>query len=200
MGPLTGYKIIEVSGIGPGPLAGMLLADLGAEVIRIDRFETDMPGPPPKLDITGRNKKSIRLNLFALSLLTTMSVHSGDFTACTDTEWLSERELTEEIAQKAVDVCGAAVSASNDVPVFAFFGPSGADHWGPWDNELMESSYTKRNGIQNMGKHRVFSESRVCQPCGKDGCNGSKISDCLMSLDFEKIKTYIQEMLNEKSN
>ena len=63
MGPLTGYNIIEVSGIGPGPLAGMLLADLGAEVIRIDRFETEMPGPPPKLDITGRNKKSIRLNL-----------------------------------------------------------------------------------------------------------------------------------------
>ena len=63
MGPLTGYKIIEVSGIGPGPLAGMLLADLGAEVIRIDRFETDIPGPPSKLDITGRNKKSIRLNL-----------------------------------------------------------------------------------------------------------------------------------------
>jgi alpha-methylacyl-CoA racemase len=63
MGPLEGYKIIEVSGIGPGPLAGMLLADLGAEVIRIDRFETDMPSPPANLDITGRNKKSIRLNL-----------------------------------------------------------------------------------------------------------------------------------------
>lgn len=63
MGPLAGYKIIEVSGIGPGPLAGMMLADLGAEVIRIDRFETDMPSPPAKFDITGRNKKSIRLNL-----------------------------------------------------------------------------------------------------------------------------------------
>ena len=63
MGPLTGYKIIEVSGIGPGPLAGMLLADLGAEVIRIDRFETDIPGPNAKFDITGRNKSSIRLNL-----------------------------------------------------------------------------------------------------------------------------------------
>ena len=43
MGPLTGYKIIEVSGIGPGPLAGMLLADLGADVIRVDRFETVYP-------------------------------------------------------------------------------------------------------------------------------------------------------------
>ena len=63
MGPLTGFKIIEVSGIGPGPLAGMLLADLGAEVIRIDRFETAIPGPNAKFDITGRNKSSIRLNL-----------------------------------------------------------------------------------------------------------------------------------------
>jgi alpha-methylacyl-CoA racemase len=39
MGALSGYKIIELSGIGPGPLCGMLLADLGAEVIRIDRNE-----------------------------------------------------------------------------------------------------------------------------------------------------------------
>ena len=62
----------------------------------------------------------------------------------------------------------------------AFFGPSGADQWGPWDNLLMKSGYTKRNGFQLMGMHRVFSESRACQPCGKDGCNGSKISDCLM--------------------
>ena len=37
MSVLSGYKIIELSGIGPGPLCGMLLADIGAEVIRIDR-------------------------------------------------------------------------------------------------------------------------------------------------------------------
>ena len=37
MGVLSGYKIIELSGIGPGPLCGMLFADLGAEVIRVDR-------------------------------------------------------------------------------------------------------------------------------------------------------------------
>ena len=63
MSVLSGYKIIELSGIGPGPLCGMLLADLGAEVIRIDRKKTTMPLPEPKLDITGRNKKSICLNL-----------------------------------------------------------------------------------------------------------------------------------------
>lgn len=37
MGPLQGYRVIEFAGIGPGPFCGMLLADLGAEVIRLDR-------------------------------------------------------------------------------------------------------------------------------------------------------------------
>lgn len=96
-----------------------------------------------------------------------------------------------------VDTSIMHISASNNIPVLAFFGPSGACHWGPWDNNLMESGYTKVSGIQSMGMHKVFSESRVCQPCGKDGCNGSKISDCLMDLDIDNIKTHIREMLNE---
>ena len=48
-----------------------------------------------------------------------------------------------------------------------------------------------------MGMHRVISEERACQPCGKDGCNGSKISDCLMNIDLETIKKNIKEMLSE---
>jgi heptosyltransferase III len=96
-----------------------------------------------------------------------------------------------------VDTSIMHISASNNVPVLAFFGPSGACHWGPWDNSLMNSGYEKINGFQSMGIHKVFSESRFCQPCGKDGCDGSKVSDCLMSLDIEKIKKHIKEMLNE---
>ena len=96
-----------------------------------------------------------------------------------------------------VDTAIMHISASNNIPVLAFFGPSGADHWGPWDNDLMDSGYTKRNGFQTMGKHRVFAESRKCQPCGKDGCDGTKISDCLMNMDFDAIKNNIKEMLNE---
>jgi heptosyltransferase-3 len=97
-----------------------------------------------------------------------------------------------------VDTAIMHISASNNIPVFAFFGPSGADHWGPWDNDLMESGYTKRNGFQTMGRHRVFAESRVCQPCGRDGCNGTKISDCLMSMDLSAINNHIKEMLYEQ--
>ena len=36
-GPLTGLKVVELAGIGPGPFAAMLLADMGADVIRVDR-------------------------------------------------------------------------------------------------------------------------------------------------------------------
>ena len=39
MGPLAGLKVIEMASIGPGPMCAMLLADLGAEVLRIDRTE-----------------------------------------------------------------------------------------------------------------------------------------------------------------
>ena len=39
MGPLTGLKVVEIAGIGPGPFAGMLLSDMGADVIRVDRVQ-----------------------------------------------------------------------------------------------------------------------------------------------------------------
>ena len=95
-----------------------------------------------------------------------------------------------------VDTSIMHISAANNIPVLAFFGPSGTDQWGPWDNDLMESGYIRRNGFQTMGKHRVIAEIRDCQPCGKDGCDGTKISDCLMNLDFKFIKKNINEMVN----
>jgi heptosyltransferase-3 len=98
-----------------------------------------------------------------------------------------------------VDTAIMHISAANDVPVLAFFGPSGAFNWGPWDNNLFESGYTKKNGFQQMGKHRVIQVDWECAPCGQDGCNGSKISECLISgLDFEFIKKNIEE-INENT-
>ena len=62
MGPLQGIKIIEVVGIGPGPFTGMMLADMGAEVIAVDR--AGPVGPTElKTDINRRGKKSIQLDL-----------------------------------------------------------------------------------------------------------------------------------------
>jgi alpha-methylacyl-CoA racemase len=38
-GPLSGMKVLEVAGIGPGPFCGMMLADLGADILRVDRLD-----------------------------------------------------------------------------------------------------------------------------------------------------------------
>jgi len=94
-----------------------------------------------------------------------------------------------------VDTAVMHMAAAVDTPVVAFFGPSGAFNWGPWDNELTQSGYTKKNGIQTMGKHIVIQHDWDCIPCGKDGCNGSKVSDCLMQFDMEKIYNIIEERL-----
>ena len=63
-GPLTGIRVIELSGIGPGPLAGQLLADLGAEVIAVDRKAEALSAARPK-DANRRGKRSIAVNLKA---------------------------------------------------------------------------------------------------------------------------------------
>ena len=60
-GPLSGVRIVEFAGIGPGPFCGMLLSDLGADVVRIDRQGDGRPGSPA--DVTGRGRRSIGLNL-----------------------------------------------------------------------------------------------------------------------------------------
>jgi len=64
VGPLSGIRVIEMKGIGPGPYAGMLLADLGAEVIVVERSSTaGGVGLPPHVDIHSRGKKSIVLDV-----------------------------------------------------------------------------------------------------------------------------------------
>ena len=64
-GPLEGFHVIEMGGIGPTPFAGALLGDLGADVLRIDR--TAKPGRepalPPRFDFYNRNKRSVALDL-----------------------------------------------------------------------------------------------------------------------------------------
>jgi alpha-methylacyl-CoA racemase len=59
-GPLTGVRIVEFAGIGPGPFCGMLLSDLGADVVRIDRKGAGRGAPS---DITSRGRRSVALDL-----------------------------------------------------------------------------------------------------------------------------------------
>ena len=65
MGPLSGKTIIEFAGLGPAPYAGMMLADLGAEVIRVERpgGQWLTAGGDPKYDVHNRGKSSICINM-----------------------------------------------------------------------------------------------------------------------------------------
>ncbi len=66
MGPLEGCRIIELGGIGPAPFAGMLLADMGADVIRVDRTSTNHDlgiALPREYSVLLRNRRSIRVDL-----------------------------------------------------------------------------------------------------------------------------------------
>jgi len=64
-GPLQGVRIIELAGIGPGPFAAMMLADMGAEVIRVERAQAVPAAPPerPAWDVLQRGRRNLALDL-----------------------------------------------------------------------------------------------------------------------------------------
>jgi alpha-methylacyl-CoA racemase len=64
-GPLSGFRIVEIAGIGPGPFAAMLLADMGAEVIRVQRTQAVQGAVPtePDRDLLQRGRRSIAVDL-----------------------------------------------------------------------------------------------------------------------------------------
>jgi alpha-methylacyl-CoA racemase len=64
-GPLDGVRIIELAGLGPAPFAGMMLADAGADIIRIDRSERAIypPRTEPHVDLMNRGRRSVAVDL-----------------------------------------------------------------------------------------------------------------------------------------
>ena len=78
--PLSGIKVIEFAGLAPGPFAGLILADWGADVIRLDRLSSEtVPS-----DILTRHKRSIAVNLKVRLFL-----------SATDTSWLYQNTWTD---------------------------------------------------------------------------------------------------------
>jgi alpha-methylacyl-CoA racemase len=64
VGPLTGVRVVELAGIGPGPFAAMMLADMGADVVRVDRTADVREHPPgPHPDVLLRGRRSIAVDL-----------------------------------------------------------------------------------------------------------------------------------------
>lgn len=77
-----------------------------------------------------------------------------------------------------VDSMPMHLAAALGTPVVALFGPSGELEWGPW----------------NVA-HRVVSGDQSCRPCGNDGCGGSKVSECLETLEVERVWRAARELL-----
>lgn len=90
-----------------------------------------------------------------------------------------------------VDSAPMHIAAAVGTPVIALFGPTGAYSWGPWDNS--EDTGSKIKGERS--KHTVIQRDWECVPCGKDGCNGTKISRCLEDIKPEEIKEIIMGYL-----
>ena len=65
MGPLAGFRIVEIAGIGPAPMCAMLLADLGATVLRVERMAASGLGidKPPRFEIMNRSRHAVAVDL-----------------------------------------------------------------------------------------------------------------------------------------
>jgi heptosyltransferase-3 len=95
-----------------------------------------------------------------------------------------------------VDSAPMHIAAAVGIPVVALFGPSAACNWGPWDKNC-PYGYGKKSGIQEAGKHIVIQNHQDCIPCRKDGCNGTKISQCLENIKVEEVKKLLSEKLEK---
>jgi heptosyltransferase III len=96
---------------------------------------------------------------------------------------LSLKELAALTAQArlfiGVDSAPMHIAAAMGTPTVVLFGPSGDKEWGPW-----------------QVIHRVVTTDHSCRPCGQDGCGGSKISDCLVTLPVERVLKAANELLS----
>lgn len=96
---------------------------------------------------------------------------------------LSLKELAALTARArlfvGVDSAPMHIAAAMGTPTVAIFGPSGDQEWGPW----------------NVAHRIVASTIHDCRPCGRDGCNGSKISECLTTLPVAQVLGACKELL-----
>jgi len=86
--------------------------------------------------------------------------------------------ISRSILFVGIDSAPMHIAAAVNTPVIALFGPSGDHMWGPWGNG-----------------HIVIKKGWDCQPCGRDGCDGSKVSQCLEAITPEEVYQAVDEKL-----
>ncbi len=89
-----------------------------------------------------------------------------------------------------VDTAIMHISAANNIPILAFFGPTAVDSWGPWSNDLFESNYNRNSSFQQMGRHKVYSKMQ----------HERLFNNERVDLDMDFIKSKILEIYDENSN
>ena len=77
-----------------------------------------------------------------------------------------------------VDSAPMHIAAAVGTPVVVLFGPSGEHEWGPW-----------------RVPSRIVTSGHPCRPCGNDGCGGSKVSECLTTLEVDRVHSAVNELL-----
>ncbi len=100
---------------------------------------------------------------------------------------LSLKELAALTARArlfvGVDSAPMHIAAAMGTPTVGIFGPSGDREWGPWDND-------------GGARHRVVASlTHPCRPCGRAGCEDSKVSDCLVTLPVAQVLAACEDLL-----
>ena len=93
-----------------------------------------------------------------------------------------------------VDTALMHISAANNIPVFAFFGPTSPKIWGPWDNNLLYHSFMEYKKIQIVGIHRIYIDIDCYTKRGLDYSDRRMIKP-----DLDIVRQQIKEMLNENT-
>lgn len=95
---------------------------------------------------------------------------------------LSIKSLAALIARAKLSICVDSMpmhlASATGTPVVALFGPSGEHEWGPWQI-----------------RSAVVSSDHACRPCGNDGCGGGKVSECLTTLEVNRVYAAAERLL-----
>ncbi|MBF0134027.1 MAG: putative lipopolysaccharide heptosyltransferase III [Magnetococcales bacterium] len=99
--------------------------------------------------------------------------------------------LARAVLYVGVDTAPSHMAAALDIPSVVIFGPTKPHLWGPWPNGTLQQPYPRGGGHHQAGHHRICRMDWACVPCDRDGCDGSKVSRCLIEMTVEEIMASI---------